>query len=566
VPKNRLIPVAALVFGVFSTGAAMADGLSGAYLAARQAVFYSDYRTAAQYFTRALARDTGNPLLLENTIQAFIGLGDVDRAVGIARKMQADGLESQIAQMVLFVDLVRKGDFDGVLTMQADGGSVGPLMDGLIQAWAELGAGNRDAALESFDRVAESQGTRAFGLYHKAVALAVLGDFEAAERIFSGEEHGPLRATRRGVIAQAQVLSQLGRQGDAVELLDKVFEGRTGPLITPLYEDLKAGKAVPVSLIKTPQEGMAEVFFTVAGALNGEASDAYTLIYTRMAEALFPGHVDAIMLSAELLENLERYELEIAAYAAVPVDHPSYYLAELGRADALRKSGKEDVAIEVLEQLSQTYPDLSPVHSKMGDSLRALKRYDEAVAAYSRAIDLSGEPGRGDWFLFYARGICNERIDRWDLAENDFRSALKLNPDQPQVLNYLGYSLVEKQVKLDEALELIEHAVRAAPNDGFITDSLGWALYRLRRFDEAAPIMERAAELIASDPVVSDHLGDALWAVGRHREARFQWRRALSFEPEEQDGERIRAKLDRGLDKVLEEEGAQPVLAASDDG
>ena len=141
----------------------------------------------------------------------------------------------------------------------------------------------------------------------------------------------------------------------------------------------------------------------------------------------------------------------------------------------------------------------------------------------------------------------------------DVRKALELNPDQPQVLNYLGYSLVEKQIKLDEALDMIERAVAARPDSGYIVDSLGWVLYRLGRYEEAVVHMERAAELMPVDPIVNDHLGDVLWAVGRYREAEFQWTRALSFDPEEKDAVRIRRKLEVGLDVVLAEEGAQPL-------
>jgi len=169
---------------------------------------------------------------------------------------------------------------------------------------------------------------------------------------------------------------------------------------------------------------------------------------------------------------------------------------------------------------------------------------------------LIGQPERRHWFLFYVRGIAYERSGRWEEAERDFRKALELEPDQPNVLNYLGYSLVEKGIKLDEALEMIRKAVEKRPNDGYITDSLGWALYRLGRYEEAVEPMERAVELTPLDPVINDHLGDVYWMVGRKREARFQWKRALSFGPDEKDAARIRRKLEVGLDKVLEEERA----------
>jgi len=233
---------------------------------------------------------------------------------------------------------------------------------------------------------------------------------------------------------------------------------------------------------------------------------------------------------------------------------------------ALRDAGKHEAAIEVLEQLVKSHGNLASVHSALGDVLRQQERYGEAAKAYSQALKLIPEPSQGDWFLFYARGISYERDDQWDKAEADFLAALKLNPDQPQVMNYLGYSMLEKQIRLEDALEMIERAVKARPRDGYITDSLGWALYRLRRFDEAVGYMERAAELEPVDPIVSDHLGDALWAVGRKVEAKFQWQRAMSFEPEDADAKRIRRKLEVGLDAVLKEEGAKPIQVLANDG
>jgi Flp pilus assembly protein TadD len=164
----------------------------------------------------------------------------------------------------------------------------------------------------------------------------------------------------------------------------------------------------------------------------------------------------------------------------------------------------------------------------------------------------------------------HERLDNWELAEADFRAALALNPEQPQVLNYLGYSMVEKQVNLDEALNMIERAAAARPDSGFIVDSLGWVLFRIGRYSEAVVHMETAVALMPVDPVVNDHLGDVYWSVGRTREAEFQWSRALSFvDPTDADGEadpdRIRRKLEIGLDAVLVEEGANPLKVANED-
>jgi len=565
-PVTKHLRLIALVAALGAGTPALADVNAGAYLAGRQAASTFDFAAASQYFAQALSRDPGNPVLMEFANSSHIGLGDIDRAATIARQMLTTGVNSQVANIVLLGVAAKDGKWDNVLSDLDAGQSVGPLFDGLLRAWARVGAGDFAEALAEFDLVSETQGVRSFGQYHKALALASTGDFAAAEEMLADPD---LRLTRRGLIARAQVLSQLGQQELAVKVLRDVFGAEVDRALEQLIEALEAGEVVPFDIAPDATAGVAEVFFTIASALGNDANKAYTLIYSRMAEHLRPDHIEALLLSAGLLDELERYDLAIETYARVPRDHPATDAAQLGRAEALRKSGKTDAAIEAIEQLAQARPDLPLVHVTLGDTLRELDRFDEASKAYERAIALFAEPAQSQWIVYFARGITYERTDRWELAEADFRTALELQPDQPQVLNYLGYSYVEKRQNLDEALDMIQRAVAARPESGYITDSLGWVYYRLGRFDEAVVPMERAVELKPVDPVINDHLGDVYWAVGRTLEAQFQWKRALSFiDPEDSDGEadpvRIKRKLEVGLDVVLEEEGAPPLTVAND--
>jgi len=551
--------------------AAHAEEAIGAYLAARQARYEYDFAAAARYFTQALTEDPSNPVILENALVANMALGKFDRAVPIARKMEADELRSQISHMALFVDAAAKDDYDALLARIEDERGMGPLADGLIEAWAHLGNGDMSTALGVIEDVAEQRGLRGFALYHKALALASVGDFEGAEAIFSDTESGPLQRTRRGALVWAEVLSQLGRNQDAITMIDDTFGGDLDPEIANLRASLEAEEQVPFTRISGARDGLAEVFYSLGQALIAETGGEYTLLYSRAAEHLRPGFVDAIIMSAELLEDLNRLELAAETYRQVPRDDPSFHAAEMGRAETLHRSGKTDAAVEVLVQLTQTHGDLPAVHVALADLYRQMEDFESAVAAYDRALELYAARETDQWFVHYARAISHERLGQWPQAEADFRKALELNPGQPQVLNYLGYSLVEKQIKLDEALSMIEQAVAAQPNSGYIVDSLGWVLYRLGRYDEAIEHMERAAELMPVDPVVNDHLGDVLWAVGRQTEARFQWKRALSFVDLENpspdiDPDRIRRKLEVGLDRVLEEEGAPPLKVADDNG
>ena len=553
------------------TGPAVSQSVAGGYLAGQVAASDSDFEAAARYFTRALVRDPNSPDLMEGAIISQLALGRIDRAAPIAKLLEARALRSQPAHMATIAGLFAAEDYEAVVARDSDTKGIGSLVDGLLRAWAQIGLGNVRAAMRTFDDIAEEPGLRGLALYHKAMALAGVGDFDAAEAVFSGQTGAPLQYSRRAVMARAEALSQLGRNGDAVNSIRSAFGSATDPELARLLERLAAGETVNFSHITSARDGAAEVFFSVAGALRQDAGADYTLLYGRIAHYLRPDHIDALLLNAELLESLAQYELANTTYKQVPTDHPAFHAAELGRAEMLRRWGKTDAAIELLEQLAKRFGDLAIVHSTLGDVLRQQNRYAPAIAAYERAIERTPDGTRGAWFLHYARAIAYERLKEWPKAEADFRHALALNPGQPQVLNYLGYSLVEKQIKLDEALAMIQEAVAASPDSGYIVDSLGWVLYRLGRYQEAVGSMERAVELMPIDPVVNDHLGDVYWAVGRAREARFQWMRALSFvDPEDTDGEadpdRMRRKLQVGLDQVLQEEGAAPLRMADDEG
>jgi len=554
----------ALLIGLTMSAPVSAEGLSGSYLAARQAGIQSDFKAAADYFTRALARDASNQFLLENALSSYVDLGDFEHALLIARRLQTLQADSQVANLVMTVNAFGQGRTSDLLADLDAGMKVMPLVDGLARAWAEIDQGNMTAAIEAFDAISATQGLDSFGRHHKALALASAGDFEGSEKLFAGEGGDELRLDRRGIEARLQVLSQLERDPEGIALIDRAFGPELDPVMAGLRARLTAGETLPFTAVASARDGMAEVFYMVASALSADAAPAYTLLFSRAAQELSPGHVDAILLSAGLLERLNQFSLATQAYDRVPRDHPEFYSAELGRAEALRRDGKVERAVEVLTQLSESHPDLPIIQMSLGDLLRQQSDYAGAVVAYEKAISLYDKPQDASWRAFYVRGISYERTDQWDKAEADLRFALELRPDEPRVLNYLGYSLLEMNLKLDEALAMIEKAVKASPDSGYIIDSLGWALFRMGRYNDAVDPMERAVELMPLDPVVNDHVGDVYWAVGRQREANFQWRRALSFEPEPEEAKRIRRKLEVGLNAVLKEEGADPISVAND--
>jgi Flp pilus assembly protein TadD len=534
---------------------------AGAFLAARVAGMENDFTAAATSFTRALISDPSNLELMEGAIISSIGSGRLDNAVIVASQAPK-ATRGPTAQIILLADQAKRADFEGLLAETNAGRKTATLIDQLATGWAELGAGRMSEAQATFDKLAETAGIGVFGQFHKALALASVGDFEGADAIFSGPTGASIKTLRRGVIAHAQVLSQLERNPDAVALLDEVFIPGQDAVITALRARLEAGEPVPFEVVRNATDGMAEVFFTLATALNGEADNSQTLIYARIATWLRPDHTEAQLLTAGLLDRLNQPILATEAYAKISPDDPAFVDAERGRAETLSRSDNTEAAIEVLTTLARTYPGMIDVQRQLGDLLRREEKFEAAITVYDAAIALLGPTlDARDWNLFFMRGICHERQKRWELAEQDFRKALELQPDQPQVLNYMGYSMLERRENLEEALSMIERAVAAEPESGYIIDSLAWGYFQLGRYEDAVAPMEKASLLEPLDAVVTDHLGDIYWAVGRKLEARFQWRRALSFEPEEKEANRIRRKLEVGLDAVRAEEGQAPIEA-----
>ncbi len=540
---------------------AQAGSISGAYLAANQANLNNDYEAAARLYTRALESDPENPFLLQNALVAHVARGAMDRAVALTEQMHALELDSQLTDLVSLAHLVKQENFTDALVLLDDGAErFSPLLQGLVKGWVLLGQGQMAAAGAHFDTLGGAEALTLFGSYHKALALAVVGDFEGSNAIFEGDGQ-PLHLNRGSITAHVQVLTQIGQQDKAIGYLDATIGLSGDRQLLQLRNRIRADTEVPFDFLNSPGDGVAEVFFTLASALSGEQGDRFALMYSRIAQYVRQDYAVANLLSAELLREQGQFDLAIKDYARVAEDDPLFLDAEFGRADTLAEADKTDASIEVLRGLARSNSDIQAVHTSLADALRGQDRYEDALQSYDRAVALITQENPSHWFVFYARAVTLERLDIWDRAETDFRHALDLSPGQPLVLNYLGYSLVEKNIKLDEAEEMIKQAVNARPDDGFITDSLGWLLFRVGKFAEAIEPMERAVALVPNDPIINDHLGDVYWAVGRNREAQFQWKRSLSFEPEEKEADRIRRKLDVGLDAVLKEEAANAVGA-----
>ena len=227
---------------------------------------------------------------------------------------------------------------------------------------------------------------------------------------------------------------------------------------------------------------------------------------------------------------------------SIPDTSPFYTTAAGQLAWAFHRAGRDQDALDLAHRTLAGNPDRD-LKIQMADLLRSLDNNDEALSVFSEVIAADEASNEHDWRLYFARATLQERLGRWPQAEQDLLRARELNPSSPDVLNYLGYSWVDRGVELEQGLDLIRKALTLRPESGAITDSLGWAHYKLGDYDKAIVYLERAAELEPGLAEVIDHLGDAYWMVGRRTEARFQWERAITLLDDDSDIADIQSKF-----------------------
>jgi len=531
----------------------------GGYLAGRHALSTKDFDAASTYLSRAIEDDIENPELLNGLISVQVSLGDIGAAKISSDNLDLLGVQTQLSNMVKIAIQLRNRDFNNAKQQIENEQGINPLLDKIVTGWAFADQGNFEDAETIFDEIGKGSSLAQFSQMQKASMLAAYGRYESALNTIGNLEKNSNRISIDARALKVQLLLKLDNKEEATEYFSKIFGDGVNSDAANLrmqVEDHPNAYSIEESL--SLEAGIAYAFYAIADILKDDADPNTALLYVRLAQYLNENSQKAILLAADLLDQMGQYDLAVAEYAKISPSSSYFLSSELGRVGALRDGGKTEAALEVLYYLSREFSDIGIVHNSLGDFLRREERYSEAKIAYDRAVDIYRENNNVSWVVLYARGITHERLQEWDKAESDFRNALTINPDQANVLNYLGYSLIDRGEKLDEAMTMIEKAVSLQPESGYIVDSLAWGLFKLGKYETAIPHMEKAAELMPVDPIVTDHLGDLYWAVGRQLEAKFQWRRALSFDPELKDATRIREKLRIGLDRVLVNEGLKP--------
>ncbi len=517
----------------------VANGVIGDYLAGRFALSEGDSATAATDLLKAVAQSPGDQDLI---LQAFIACVDAGRpeAVKLARQLP----DNQVAQLVLADVDIKAGHWAAAEqrfhALPREG--MTQLLQPLLEAWAQLGDGRVDSALSTLRPYVENPRFRGVFALHAAMIADAGNRPDAAGPLYRVAEAGMAEPNLRLAQVLASWQARSGQPAEAQRIL------ATLPRVAPDMSIAMPGLLAAVTKRPVPNavDGIAESYFTFAAMLRSQDANDFSLIMLRLALDLRPDFTAARILAADVLVNDRHPALALRLLNDVPPGDPLAPVVQLKRASLVDGLGRSDDAMRDLERLAREYPDSPLPDEQLGDILRTKQRFPDAVAAYDRAIARVARPEATDWVLFYDRGVAEERSHMWPKADADFHHALELSPDQPFVLNYLGYSYADMGHHLTEAREMIERASERRPNDGAIVDSLGWVMFRQGDSKEAVKTLERAVELEPEDSTINGHLGDAYWAAGRKVEAQYQWRRALTLNPPPDDAAKLESKLNTG--------------------
>jgi tetratricopeptide (TPR) repeat protein len=517
----------------------------GNYLAALIASADRDTNSAEAYYREALRIDPRNPDLLERTFAAALSNGDEQSADLLAERLLTRDPTNNLARLATAVHAIEQGQYPAARARLATGDPRSrEATTALLVAWCYAGQNDQRRALDTLDRIRDPS-VAAFRDYNAGLISDQFGNAtEARRRLKSAYEAD--KNTLRFADAYARFLAHHG-DIDGAKNVYRDFSSLVPhhPVVERALADLNAGR-VPDPLVRGPKEGAAEVLYGLGAAGGRQGDELPALIYLRLSLYLRPSSDLTAVTLASLFERMKQSEQAVAAYQKVSANSPFREDADIQSALLLDGIGKADEAMQRMTEIVAARPDVDALSSLAGLQ-RSAKKYAEAAATYDRAIAAVGFPQRENWTLFYFRGICFERDKQWPKAEADFKKALELYPDQPLVLNYLGYSWVDQGIKLEEAFKMLRRAVELQPDDGYIVDSLGWAHFKLGQFAEAAETLERAIALKPADPVLNDHLGDAYWRVNRRIEAHFQWNHARDMGPEPEDLPGILKKIEVGL-------------------
>jgi tetratricopeptide (TPR) repeat protein len=518
------------------------------YLSARFAANEHDLGQAAHYYGEALSDDPGNPSLLAMSFFYSTTSGDFEAAGRYAQAVVAAQSDDRAARLALAVIAFKHKDYADVRKQlsQSAKGPFTALTLALFDAWAAAAQHDTQGMQKDIQTLLGQKGAEGMASFHAALIEDYLGDAATADAAYK-KALAAGAPTPRILDAYGRFLERQGRTAEAAKLYQShADEGGLVTVTGPALARIKAGEK-PDGLIRNAADGAAEALFGIAASLTDAQSADVSILYLRMALYLRPDLGLAQILLADRFETMRKFDSAIAIYHAIEPASPYFRMAQIQAGLDEQRLGKNDDAVADLKKLVSADPKDSEAWVALGDTYRASEKFADAVDAYDQAEKTIPQLSKRDWPTFYARAMSKEKLKQLDASEADIQTALKLSPEQPELLNYLGYSWVDRGRNIPQALAMLEKARSLRPYDGYIVDSVGWAYYQLGRYEDAAKTLEAAVLLVPGDPTINEHLGDALWRAGRHIDARFQWSHALTFADDDTDKAALERKLKSGL-------------------
>lgn len=526
-----------------------ADSAYGMFLAGNAALEEGRNDEAARFLDLARTQSGDDPAVAERAFTAALNAGDIQRAALLAPDgPTASEPGKRLGRLVKVVAALNDGKGKVAKAELASDGIGFPhrAAAALLGPWVAASVGDVEGSTVR-PQLRGDAGVDYFGQIGQGHLFERARRFDEAETDFKAVT-ASANPSEIAVSAYGGFLERRGRRTEALALYDAALQRNPSNL------DLKAARARVVAKrsppsIPTIREGAAFALLAPAAAMVSARQEANGLAYLRMALALDPQRNDAWLMLGDVLQQAGDVEGARRAYLKPKPDSAEFPAAQAKLAWSYQTAGDKAGALKMARTAAATGDTEARI--TLSDLLRVNEAYPEAIALLN---DLIAEAKTPDWQLYYARGQAYERTGRWPEAEADLSQALKLRPDEAELLNYLGYAWIDRGERLTEAMAMVERAVAANPRSGAIVDSLGWAHYRLGDYKKAVEVLEQAVELEAGDPEINNHLGDAYWMVGRKDEAVFQWRRVLTLTPDD----KIKADAEKKLASGL---GPQPKLA-----
>lgn len=514
-----------------------AESAYGMFLAGQGALNDGRSQEAARFFDAARGQPGADQVISEKAFTAALLAGDIPRAATLAPTGDdASEAAKRLGALVRGVEAMAEDQGKTAFAELTSDAIAFPHKSAaaLLAPWAAAQAGDVEGSLVR----PQVRGDKLVD-YFGGIGRGLL--FERARRYDEAETD--LKAAAAGetpselaVLAYGGFLERRDRRLEAVALYTAALGEGPSDGLAAAKARAAAGKTAPAA--PSVREGAAQAMLAPTVTMIAAKQHQIALAYLRLLLRLDPQRDEAWVMVGDIMQAGGDTESARQAYARPRPGSPEYFSAQ-GKLAWTYEQADDHVTALRIAQAAASDGD-SDARLTLADLLRANERYAESVALMNELIKEAPAP---DWRLYFGRAVSLEKLNRWNEAEADLQAALKLRPDEPELLNYLGYSWIDRGVRLPEALAMVEKAVAANPRSGAMVDSLGWAYYRLGDYKQAVEKLEQAVELEAGDPEVNDHLGDAYWKVGRRDEALFQWRRVLTLKPDDKIRLRAQAKL-----------------------